>query len=59
MAAAGAFLADAFGDPGAELGETLKRPRLTYNVAIYHRSRGDLGVTDPTDGTVRSGAGRT
>jgi hypothetical protein len=33
------FLADAFGAPGAELAATLKRPRLSWNVAIYHRSR--------------------
>jgi SAM-dependent methyltransferase len=56
--AAHSFLADAFGDPGAELGDSLKRPRLSYNVAVYHRSRGDVGVADPTDGAVRSGAGR-
>ena len=37
--AATAFLGDAFGDPGAQLGATLKRPRLSYKVAIYHRSR--------------------
>jgi SAM-dependent methyltransferase len=37
--AATAFLGEAFGDPGAELGATLKRPRLSYKVAIYHRSR--------------------
>jgi hypothetical protein len=39
LEAATAFLSDAFGDPGAELGATLKRPRLSYKVAIYHRSR--------------------
>jgi SAM-dependent methyltransferase len=37
--AATAFLGEAFGDPGTELGATLKRPRLSYKVAIYHRSR--------------------
>jgi hypothetical protein len=37
--AATAFLGEAFGEPGIELGETLKRPRLSYKVAIYHRSR--------------------
>jgi hypothetical protein len=39
LEAATAFLGEAFGDPGAELGATLKRPRLSYKVAIYHRSR--------------------
>ena len=34
------FLAAAFGDAGAAVGDELKRPRLSYNVAIYHRSRG-------------------
>jgi hypothetical protein len=32
------FLTEAFGEPGAALAATLKRPRLSYNVAIYHRS---------------------
>ena len=34
------FLADGFGEPGESLGAGLKRPRLSWNVAIYHRSRG-------------------
>jgi SAM-dependent methyltransferase len=38
--AARSFLGDAFGRIGAELGDSLRRPRLSYNVAIYHRSRG-------------------
>lgn len=38
--AAQAFLAAAFGDPGAIVGAELKRPRLSYNVAVYHRTRG-------------------
>jgi hypothetical protein len=33
------FLAAAFGERGAALGVTLRRPRLAYNVAVYHRSR--------------------
>lgn len=32
------FLADAFGATGETVAATLKRPRLSYNVAIYHRS---------------------
>lgn len=35
-----AFLGEAFDGPGAELGASLRRPRLTWKVAIYHRSRG-------------------
>ncbi|MEW5992523.1 MAG: hypothetical protein AB1736_14435 [Chloroflexota bacterium] len=38
--AVAAFLAEAFGESGAIVAATLKRPRLSYNVAIYHRSRG-------------------
>jgi hypothetical protein len=34
------FLAEAFGPDGAALGEALKRPRVSWNVAIYHRTRG-------------------
>ena len=37
--AAQGFLGEAFGPPGVELGATMKRPRLSWNVAIYHRSR--------------------
>ncbi len=36
------FLADAFGGPGEALGSRLKRARLTWNVAVYHRFRGGL-----------------
>ena len=32
------FLADAFGEVGRTVGAELKRPRLSYNVAIYHRT---------------------
>ena len=34
------FLADAFGEPGRTVAAELHRPRLSYNVAIYHRSFG-------------------
>ena len=37
--AASSFLAAAFGDVGATVAAALKRPRLSYNVAVYHRSR--------------------
>jgi SAM-dependent methyltransferase len=33
-----AFLRAAFGADGEPLGERLSRPRLSYNVAVYHRS---------------------
>lgn len=34
-----AFLGEAFGVDGETLGAGLRRPRITYNVAIYHRTR--------------------
>lgn len=37
--AAQSFLGDGFGAAGVELGATLRRPRLSWNVAVYHRSR--------------------
>jgi hypothetical protein len=35
------FLRSAFGEAGGAMADGLKRPRLSYNVALYHRSRGD------------------
>ncbi|HKG57579.1 MAG TPA: hypothetical protein VKA85_10055 [Candidatus Limnocylindrales bacterium] len=37
--AATEFLGDAFGDAGREVASGMRRPRLSYNVAIYHRLR--------------------
>lgn len=34
------FLEDAFGDRGAAAAAVLKRPRMAWNIAVYHRSRG-------------------
>ena len=39
QAAAAGFLAGAFGAAGERVAASLKRPRLSYNVAVYHRSR--------------------
>ncbi len=33
-----AFLADSFGELGREVAAGMRRPRLTYNVAVYHRT---------------------
>jgi len=44
------FLADAFGDAGAALGRELKRPRLSWNVAVYHRTRGGHRAAPPEAG---------
>lgn len=41
-AAAGSFLRGAFGAAGDAVAATLKRPRLSYNVALYHRTRGEV-----------------
>lgn len=38
MEECGAFLDAAFADQGRAVASKLKRPRLSYNVAIYHRS---------------------
>ena len=46
------FLGDAFGERGEAVGAGLKRPRLSWNVAIYHRWQGGVA---PGAG---SGAGR-
>ena len=35
------FVEEAFPETGPAVAETLKRARLTYNVAVYHRTRGD------------------
>ncbi len=37
---AGSFVTAAFGDAGRRFAAELKRPRLSWNVALYHRSRG-------------------
>ncbi len=39
QAAVAGFLGGAFGAAGEAVAATLKRPRLSYNVAVYHRSR--------------------
>jgi SAM-dependent methyltransferase len=40
LAETASFLGQAFGDAGTRLAAGLKRPRLSYNVAVYHRTRG-------------------
>jgi hypothetical protein len=37
------FLTAAFGDAGQRVAAELKRPRLSYNIAIYHRTFGETG----------------
>ena len=38
------FLRAAFGEAGRTVGSELKRPRLSWNVALYHRGRGRTAV---------------
>jgi hypothetical protein len=45
LEAAREFLVAAFRDRGAAVAETLRRPRLDYKVAVYHRSRADTGAS--------------
>jgi hypothetical protein len=40
MEDAAAFLDESFGDVGREVAAGMKRPRLSYNVAVYHRTIG-------------------
>lgn len=58
LEAARAFLGDAFGADGDAVGAALKRPRLSYNVAVYHRTRGARAeAIDPgTEPAVESAA---
>ena len=37
-----AFLGEAFGERGTAAGAALRRPRLAWNVAVYHRWRGGI-----------------
>ena len=39
-APAAEILGEAFGAPARDIALGLARPRLSYNVAIYHRTRG-------------------
>ena len=47
-----AFLAEAFADAGRAVASALRRPRLSYNVAIYHRTFGEVSASEPS-GTSR------
>jgi hypothetical protein len=38
------LLRDAFGAAGAALGESMRRPRLSYKVAVYHRDHESVPV---------------
>jgi hypothetical protein len=39
-----AFLEDTFGELGKLVGGSMRRPRLSYNIAIYHRPRGGQAI---------------
>jgi len=51
------FLESTFGDDGRALGAELKRPRLSYNVAVYHRTRGDARAASGAGDGTAVGAG--
>ena len=65
MDEARAFLVDAFGEKGEAVGARLKRPRLSWNVAVYHRWRGGVApeagaeLAGAPAGPLRAVAGRT
>jgi SAM-dependent methyltransferase len=50
-----AFLEAAFGDRGRALGAAMRRPRVSWNVAVYHRWRGGVApegaAGGPEDGS--------
>ena len=50
-----AFLADGFGEAGEAVGAGLKRPRLSWNVAVYHRWR--AGLSPEPDPALAAAAG--
>jgi SAM-dependent methyltransferase len=39
------FLGETFGEVGRTVGHELKRPRLSYNVAVYHRTRAAVAAS--------------
>jgi len=43
------FLVAAFGPPGELVAADMKRPRLSYNVAVYHRTAGEGSRHDEAD----------
>jgi len=49
LEAAQGFLGEAFGADGTAVADGLKRPRLSYNVAIYHRTRGAVRGDDAAE----------
>ena len=49
------FLGAAFGDRGEVVGAGLKRSRLSYNVAVYHRTRGGTDAPGPASATAGEG----
>jgi len=44
-----ALLVDAFGERGSAAADRLKRPRLSWNVAVYHRWRGGEAPPDAAE----------
>jgi hypothetical protein len=48
LADVSSFLGDTFGEEGAALATSLKRPRLSWNVAVYHRTRAGNDAGDAT-----------
>ena len=55
--ACAAFLAAAFADAGRTVAAELKRPRLSYNVAIYHRTFGETSDADGANPAVEATGG--
>jgi SAM-dependent methyltransferase len=45
------FIGEAFPETGPAVADGLKRPRLSYNVAVYHRTRGEIAGAVAKPGT--------
>lgn len=47
LEAARTVLAEVFGPAGVALGERLRRPRVSHNIAVYHRTKDDGAEAEP------------
>jgi Methyltransferase domain len=53
-----AFLEEGFGERGRAVGAAMKRPRLSWNVAVYHRWRGGVAPEGAADGEAEAEAAK-
>ena len=53
------FLAEAFGERGSVLGRAIRRPRLSWNVAVYHRAWAEGAEGPAAPGAAMTGEAMT